>query len=109
MIRSSMTFSGTAATAPLRSPRPHASHLARDPQHSGPERRDVDGDRRDGRFGQTKAVHRERRTAEDDALARERPAEELRRLAHAGRGAGEGAAVPRLDDGLGARADAEAE
>src|SRR5437667_400624 len=39
----------------------------------------------------------------------ERPAEELRRLAHAGRGTGEGAAVPRLDDGLGARADAEAE
>src|SRR5439155_3633578 len=34
---------------------------------------------------------------------------ELRRLAHTGRGAGEGAAVPRLDDGLGARADAEAE
>src|SRR2546422_5302934 len=27
MIRSSMTFSGTAATAPLRSPRSHASHI----------------------------------------------------------------------------------
>src|SRR3989454_1116809 len=83
--------------------------LARDPQHPGPERRDVDGDRLDGRFGQAKAVHRERLAAEDDALARERPAEELRRLAHAGRGTSEGAAVPRLDDGLGARADAEAE
>src|SRR5947209_7865527 len=69
--------------------------LARDPQHPGPERCDVDGDRLDGRFGQAKAVHRERLAAEDDALARERPAEELRRLAHAGRGTGEGAAVPR--------------
>src|SRR5437870_4302158 len=55
--------------------------LARDPQHPGPERRDVDGDRLDGRPGQTKAVYRERLAAENDALARERPAEDLRRLA----------------------------
>src|SRR5436190_11277557 len=83
--------------------------LARDPEHARPKRRDVDGDRLGGRPGQTKAVHGERLAAEDHALARERPAEELRRLPHARRRAGECAAVPRLDDGLRARADAETE
>src|SRR5205814_6625040 len=43
------------------------------------------------------------------SFARERPAEELRRLAHARRRAGKCAPVPRLDDGLRARTDAEAE
>ena len=84
-------------------------HLAGDPEHAGSERRDMDGDRLGGWPREPEAVHAEGLAPEDDALAGERLAEELRHLAHARRGLREGAAVPGLDDRLGARADAEAE
>ena len=83
--------------------------LAGDLEHAGTQRRDVDGHGRVGHLRQPEAVHRDRLALEDDALAGERRAEELRHLAHARGGLGEHAAVPRFHDRLRARADAEDE
>src|SRR5439155_14783970 len=84
-------------------------HLAGDPEHTGPERRDVDGDGLGGWSRQPEAVHAEGLAPKHDALAGERLAEDLRHLAHARRGPREGPAGPGLDHRLGACADAEAD
>ena len=59
----------------------------------------------EGGFDEPEAVHLERLPLEDDALAGERLAEEQHHLPHAGGRLVETAAVPLLDDDLGARAE----
>src|SRR5215467_6825639 len=83
--------------------------LACHAQHARAEGSDVDRYGHGGDAGEAEAVDGERLTLEDDALAREGRAEELRHLTYAGGGLVEHAAVPRLHDGLRARANAEDE